>query len=71
MRTYGMIAILLASLAGMPSLAFAQAIAGAVNDADGAALSDATVQAESGVYTLTFMREGFPLQGRKSVGDIR
>jgi hypothetical protein len=39
--------------------------------ADGAALSDATVQAESGVYTLTFMREGFPLQGRKSVGDIR
>ena len=53
MRTYGMIAILLASVA------------------DGAALSDATVQAESGVYTLTFMREGFPLQGRKSVGDIR
>jgi hypothetical protein len=49
--------------------------------ADGAALSDVTVQAESagqyriedlrpGVYTLTFMRDGFPPQVRKSVGDI-
>jgi carboxypeptidase family protein len=92
MRTFEMIAILLASVAGMPSLASGQAIAGAVNDADGAALSDVTVQAESaaliervrtvvtdrsgqyriedlrpGVYTLTFRREGFPPQVRKSV----
>jgi hypothetical protein len=40
-------ALLLALAAGVPCGAFAQAIAGAVRDASGGALSDVTVQAES------------------------
>ena len=40
-------AFLLALAAGVPCGAFAQAIAGAVHDASGAALPDVTVQAES------------------------
>ena len=40
-------AFLLALAAGVPCGAFAQAIAGAVRDASGGALSDVTVQAES------------------------
>ena len=40
-------AILLALAAGVPGTAFAQAIAGMVHDASGAALPDVTVQAES------------------------
>src|SRR4249919_4141695 len=41
------LAFLLALAAGVPCVAFAQAIAGVVHDASGAALPDVTVQAES------------------------
>jgi carboxypeptidase family protein len=91
-RACRMLAVLVALAAGVPCGAFAQAIAGAVQDASGASLSDVTVQAESsaliekvrtvvtdgsgqyriedlrpGVYTITFIREGFGPHVREGV----
>ena len=85
-------AFLLALAAGVPCGAFAQAIAGVVHDASGAALPDVAVQAESsaliekvrtvvtdgsgqyriedlrpGIYTITFVREGFSPHVREGV----
>src|SRR5688572_24159573 len=85
-------AVLFALAAGVPCGAFAQAIAGVVHDASGAALPDVAVQAESpalieklrtvvtdgsgqyriedlrpGIYTITFVREGFSPHVREVV----
>ena len=47
MHVRGTLALLLVSVVCVPQTAFAQAIAGAVNDATGAALPDVTIQVES------------------------
>jgi hypothetical protein len=85
-------ALLLALAASAPGGALAQTIAGAVDDAAGAALPDVTVRAASsaliekvrtvvtdgggryriedlrpGIYTITFMREGFRSHVREGV----
>ncbi len=84
--------MLLALAAGVPCGAFAQAIAGVVQDGSGAALPDVAVQVESpaliekartvvtdgsgqyriedlrpGIYTITFVREGFSPHVRDGV----
>src|SRR6476659_6133721 len=92
MRIGGTVVLLMACVLGASGDVFAQAIAGAVSDASGAALTDVAVKAESsaliektrtvvtdrngqyriedlrpGVYTVTFVREGFQPQAVERV----
>src|SRR5262245_21661970 len=64
-------AVVLALAAGVPCAAFAQAIAGAVHDASGAALADVTVQAESAALiekVRTVVTDG---SGQYRIEDLR
>src|SRR4029434_783368 len=66
-----MVVLLLGLAPGVPGDAFAQAIAGAVRDASGAALSDVTVQAESSALiekVRTVVTDG---SGRYRIEDLR
>ena len=66
-----MVVFLLGLAPGVPGDAFAQAIAGAVRDASGAALSDVTVQAESSALiekVRTVVTDG---SGRYRIEDLR
>src|SRR5678809_116743 len=71
MRTCRTFAVLLALAAGVPCGAFAQAIAGAVQDASGAALPDVIVQAESSALierVRTVVTDG---SGQYRIEDLR
>src|SRR5688572_33217432 len=71
MPAYRTLAYLLALVALVPCGVFAQAIAGAVQDASGAALPDVTVQAESSALiekVRTVVTDG---SGRYRIEDLR
>jgi carboxypeptidase family protein len=70
-RAYRTLAFLLASAAGVPCGAFAQAIAGTVYDTSGTALPDVTVQAESSALiekVRTVVTDG---SGQYRIEDLR
>src|SRR6188768_2304673 len=70
-RACRMLAFLLGLASGVPCDAFAQAIAGAVQDASGAALPDVTVQAESAALiekVRTVVTDG---SGQYRIEDLR
>ena len=64
-------AFLLALAAGVPCGAFAQAIAGAVHDASGAALPDVTVQAESAALIEKVRTSVTDGSGQYRIEDLR
>src|ERR1700741_4293340 len=71
MRACRTFAFLLAVAAGLPCVASAQAIAGVVHDASGAALPDVTVQAESAALierVRTVVTDG---SGQYRIEDLR
>jgi hypothetical protein len=65
------LAVLLVLTAGIPHEAFAQAIAGAVQDASGAALPDVTVQAESRALIEKVRTSLTDANGQYRIEDLR
>ena len=71
MKTFARAAVLLALSAGVPCGAFAQAIAGAVEDVSGGALSDVTVQAESSALIEKVRTVSTDGSGQYRIEDLR